>query len=202
MLKTRQEIQRLHRRVSSLCTVAVLPTEDRGIMVRFLAGARISSLFHSVQTCRGSPKPNYPWVLGSISLRIKQWGLNMASHTRLVLRLNMSAVIPPLQFMPSSCAKKQIDFHKFTLYNSHKGTITQQTGTVGKKPRILSQSYLFQISAELQYLLKKDLCHISYFLTIYIYIYIYVCVCVCVCVWYVCVCVVCVCVCGVCGGIP
>ena len=71
------------------------------------------------------PSPTIQWVLGSISLRIKQWGLNMASHTRLVLRLNMSAVIPPLQFMPSSCAKKQIDFHKFTLYNSHKGTITQ-----------------------------------------------------------------------------
>jgi len=135
-------------------------------MVRFLTGARVSSLFH-FQTCRDSPKSSYPVGTESVSLRIKHWGLNVASHIHLVLRLTMSAVIPPLQFMTSSCAKK----HKFTLYNSQKRTITQQTGTV-KKSRILFWSYFFQISAELQYILTGILSILLFCHCMYIYIYI------------------------------
>jgi hypothetical protein len=66
------------------------------------------------------PSPTIQWVMGSVSLRIKHWGLHVASNIHLVLRLTMNAVIPPLHLMPSSCAKKQFHFHKFTLYNSHK----------------------------------------------------------------------------------
>jgi hypothetical protein len=89
--------------------VAVLPLEDREIMVRFLAEARISSLFHSVQTCRGSPKPNYPVGTGFYFPEDKAMGLNYGKPSAQIKYGKPSAQIK------SECSHTATSFYAFVV---------------------------------------------------------------------------------------
>ena len=85
--------------------------EDRGLVVRFLGGARIFYFPHNFQTDCGSTQPhiegsNFP------SVQIKRPGVKRTTGPQPIRRL--SGAVPPFSYTPSRREQEQIYIY-FTL---------------------------------------------------------------------------------------